>query len=218
MTVNRRHWLSFAMAFGLETLLIVSVMIWAGRHITPTVQEVTPLTIELAEEKLIEKKPVPVEPPKPQRTSKIQANTIPPTPSAAPQKIQTVSNDAPTFTTTKSEPTATTAPSPPAPAVAAPAPPSSPDPALAYNAKLAAAVQAAFEVPGSAKALSFKGRTRMEFNLNDGRVSAIRVIQSSGLSAVDRAAIKAVEMASYPLPPATLQNKEGLYQIWVACY
>lgn len=91
------------------------------------------------------------------------------------------------------------------------------DPTIAYNAKLAAAVQAAFEVPATAAALNFKGRTRVEFNLLDGVVSAIRVVQASGLGATDRAAIKAVQTASFPPPPQALQGKSGTYQIWVAC-
>ena len=111
------------------------------------------------------------------------------------------------------------APLPQAPA-AAPVTPPSPvvDPALAYNVKLAAAVQAAFVVPGPAAALGFKGRARVEFHLRDGVVSNAKIIQASGLGAVDRAALKAVEMASFPAPPATLVGKEGVYQIWVACY
>ncbi len=219
LTLNRRHWQSFAVAFGLESLLIVGTLLWAGQHITPIEREVIPLTLEMAVAPLLEKKPALAEPPKLKTTPtpKPQVNTNPPPVSAAAPKVQTVSNDASVQAVTKTEPTATTAPSTPA-AAASPATPALPDPALAYNVKLAAAVQAAFEVPGTAKALSFKGRARMEFSLHDGKVSAIRVLQTSGLSAVDRAATKAVETASYPLPPAGLQNKDGVYQIWVACY
>ena len=89
---------------------------------------------------------------------------------------------------------------------------------MAYNVKLAAAVQAAFVVPGPAAALGFKGRARVEFHLRDGVVSNAKIIQGSGLGAVDRAALKAVEMASFPVPPTALVGKEGVYQIWVACY
>jgi periplasmic protein TonB len=218
MSVNRRHWQSLAVALGLESLLIVGTFIWAGQHTSPIDREVIPLTLEMAEVPVPEKKPAPPEVPKTEPTPKIQPKSAPTPPSAAAPKVQTVLNDTPAPAATKAEPPGTTTPSAPAPAVAAPAAPAAVDPALAYNIKLAAAVQAAFEVPGSAKALSFKGRARMEFSLHDGKVSAIRVLQSSGLSAVDRAATKAVEMASYPLPPAGLQNKEGVYQIWVACY
>jgi periplasmic protein TonB len=118
-------------------------------------------------------------------------------------------------------PTAYTVPAAPAARPLAPPPPppvaATVDPSPAYNAKLAAAVQAVFEVPAAAAALDFKGRTRVEFSLRDGVVSAVRVIQTSGLGAADRAAIKAVQAAVYPAPPAPLQGKENSYQIWVAC-
>jgi TonB family protein len=219
LSVNHRHWQSFAMAFGLESLLIGSTLIWAGQHIAP-ISKVIPLTLEMAVEPLREKVPERAEPPKnktyPPPKPQVNTNLQPVSPSAP--KVQSVSNDASVSAASKTETPAATAPSTPTLASASPATQPAPDPALAYNIKLAAAVQAAFEVPGTAKALSFKGRTRMEFSLHDGKVTAIRVIQSSGLSAVDRAATKAVESASYPLPPAGLQNKEGVYQIWVACY
>lgn len=91
------------------------------------------------------------------------------------------------------------------------------DPAMiaAYNSKLNAAVQAAFRVPAAAADIGFKGRVRVEFALRDGVVSDIRILQPSGLSMVDRAAITAVESAKYPLPPQVLQGKNGTYQIWV---
>jgi len=119
------------------------------------------------------------------------------------------------------KPTVFSAPAPlPQPPAAAPVMPPAPvvDPALAYNVKLAAAVQAAFVVPGPAAALGFKGRARVEFHLRDGVVSNAKIIQASGLGVVDRAALKAVEVASFPVPPTSLVGKEGVYQIWVACY
>jgi outer membrane biosynthesis protein TonB len=91
------------------------------------------------------------------------------------------------------------------------------DPSAAYNAQLAAAVQAAFQVPLAAQELAFKGRTRVEFLLRDGRISSPRIIQGSGLGVADRAAIKAVQSAVYPSPPDNLKGKDGIYQIWVAC-
>lgn len=218
MPVNRRHWQSFAMAFGLESLLIVGTLTWAGQHIAPMTRDVIPLTLETAAAPLVEKKQLPAELPKINHPPKTSVIHNAPSASLSPPKVQAVSNDPPQQLPTKSESTTSATPSTQTPSIAAPAAQATPDPTLAYNVKLAAAVQAAFDVPGSAKALSFKGRARMEFSLHDGKVSAIRVLQSSGLSAVDRAAIKAVESASYPAPPAALQNKEGVYQIWVACY
>jgi protein TonB len=92
------------------------------------------------------------------------------------------------------------------------------DPAIAYNVELTKAVQAAFKVPGSAAALGFKGRARIGFTLLDGTVSAITLIQSSTLGAVDRAALNAVEKAEYPAAPEGLQGMQGIYEIWVECF
>ena len=139
-----------------------------------------------------------------------------PVPSPAPE-LSSVSNPEPVVTVpTPTSVLAVKSAPPPPPTLAQPAA-TAVDPAVAYNAKLAVAVQAAFEVPATAAALNFKGRARVEFNLLDGLVSAIRVVQPSGLGVADRAAIKAVQTASFPTPPPALQGKLGTYQIWVAC-
>jgi periplasmic protein TonB len=93
------------------------------------------------------------------------------------------------------------------------------DPGLlaAYNQKLTAAVQAAFHAPSVASDMGFKGRVRIEFTLRDGVVTNVRVDVPSGLTAVDRAAVHAVQVANYPIPPQALIGKNGTYQIWVAC-
>jgi protein TonB len=93
------------------------------------------------------------------------------------------------------------------------------DPAIlaAYDAKLTAAVQAAFHVPGTAADMGFKGRVQVEFTMRNGVLTNVRVDVPSGLAAVDRAAVRAVQTANYPLPPQVLIGKDGTYQIWVAC-
>jgi protein TonB len=211
---QKRQWQSLAMALGVESVLMVGVMGWAFQHLPAVPTEVIPLSIEVLmekpPEKLAAREPPPKikTPPSPQSVSRPQTETPPP---LAQQPTVSESHAVQQQLTKEAVPATAPAhaPQPVAPAV---------DPALAYNVKLAAAVQAAFEVPGSAKALSFKGKARVEFHLHDGVASAIRVIQSSGLGAVDRAAMKAVEVAKFPLPPAELKNKESTYQIWVACF
>ena len=158
----------------------------------------------------------PPKPPKVQETQPKVKAVVPVVP-AVPE-VRPPEEPAPSVV---AKPTAFSAPAPlPQPPAVAPVNPPAPvvDPALAYNVKLAAAVQAAFVVPGPAAALGFKGRARVEFHLRDGIVSNAKIIQASGLGAVDRAALKAVEMASFPVPPPALVGKEGVYQIWVACY
>lgn len=208
-----RHWQSFAIALGMEALLAVVVIGWAFQHLPTTPPEVIPLNIETVVsqtveiQKTLESKTKPSLQPNPKPAPQTQFNTA------------QVPQDAPVEPHVAQQPLTKESPLPSVPAVKTPQITSpAVDPALAYNVKLAAAVQAAFEVPGSAKALAFKGKARLEFTLNEGMASAIRVIQSSGLGAVDRAAIKAVESATFPLPPSELKNKVGTYQIWVACF
>ena len=193
--------------------MAVALMSVVLQHMPTTPVEVIPLSIESAPYKMPEKQAAP-EPrpqqfaqPNPKLAPRVQSDVAQPlaqqTTPGESHSLQPVSKDS----VSPSTPTQT-------PPIASP----TVDPALAYNVKLAAAVQAAFEVPGSAKALAFKGRARVEFTLHEGMASAIRVIQGSGLGAVDRAAIKAVESATFPLPPVELKNKVGTYQIWIACF
>jgi protein TonB len=210
---QKRHWQSFAMALGIEFLLAMMVAGWTLQHLPTMRTEVIPLSIEMLMDEpsqaMVTPKPSPQTPAKP--NPKITPSPRPDTPQTVAQP--TLGNESHAAPSVMKETSANAMPSH-APQAVTP----TIDPALAYNVKLAAAVQAAFEVPGSAKALSFKGKARVEFNLHDGVASAIRVVQSSGLGAVDRAAVKAVEIANFPLPPAELKSKEGIYQIWVACF
>lgn len=210
---QKRHWQSFAMALGLELSLAVVVIGGVWQHMPMTPAEVIPLYMDVLMATPLEKPAQPTPISKPVVQSNAQTTPRPQQEAPQPMTPQAVPSESQVVSTVAKE----SAP-PSAPVLAAPMATSSVDPALAYNVKLAAAVQAAFHVPGSAKALSFKGKARMEFVLHDGVASAIRVVQSSGLGAVDRAAIKAVESAMFPLPPAELKNKVGTYQIWVACF
>ncbi len=99
--------------------------------------------------------------------------------------------------------------------VAAPPPAASAAPSAEYIAKVRAAVQAAFEYPMAARAQDFKGRARVAFNLNDTRPSGARVVVSSGMGIVDRAALKAVEGASYPPAPEALSHAAQSFEVWV---
>ena len=215
---ERRPWQAFGSALGLEVLVIGVLMAWLAAHTPAPIETAVPLSIEALAAPALEKprepekiKPPPVVPPKP------LLRAVTPTPPAP----------VPTPVVAAVTPPVSAAPSPiaaaaPAPATAAPAVPAPAtvaanvvDPAQAYNAKLTAAAQAAFEVPGAVTALAFKGRARVEFNLRDAQASGIHIVQTSGLGAMDRAALKAVQNAAFPQPPASLQGKELRYQIWV---
>ena len=198
-------------------------MVWVVMHPPQELEQVIPLVMTMLEEPKVEK-PLPPKPPEiksPPLSAKVV--TTPPkpqtpvTPEVRPVQEVTppVVAQANAFSTPVLAATPP-APPPPPPVVSPPLP--AVDPALAYNLKLAAAVQAAFVVPGPASALGFKGRARVEFHLRDGVASNAKIVQPSGLGAVDRAALKAVEVAAFPAPPPPLAGKEGIYQIWVACF
>ena len=211
-------WSSLGSALLIELALVGLAVGWVIMHPHEEIVQVMPLVMSM----LDAPKEVLAPPTKPPKVQEIQpkvkaAVAVVPALPAVPE-VRPPEEPAPPVV---AKPTAFSAPAPlPQPPAAAPVNTPAPavDPALAYNVKLAAAVQAAFVVPGPAAALGFKGRARVEFHLRDGIVSNAKIIQASGLGAVDRAALKAVEMASFPVPPPALVGKEGVYQIWVACY
>lgn len=223
-----RQWQALGSALGIEAAVVGLFIAWMATHPPQQPETVIPLTLELppVTAQRQEKPPEPtVHPTLP--TAKQPPRTALPQPSA--RQASPATSPAPDLPTTPT-PTQIPAPSLPVTAMAPSHPPAAPPPApvqpppapavdlaAAYNAKLAAAVQAAFEVPAAAEALGFKGRTRVEFSLRDGAVAGIRVVQTSGLGAADRAAVKAVQSANYPPPPAGLPSKDASYQIWVAC-
>ncbi|NMW22067.1 MAG: TonB family protein [Chlorobiaceae bacterium] len=89
------------------------------------------------------------------------------------------------------------------------------DPLTEYAAKVKAAVQEAIEYPAAANNMRTKSRARVEFSLRDGLQQNPHIIVSSGLSVFDHAAIRAVEIARYPLPPPLLSGQTKLFQVWV---
>jgi TonB family protein len=210
---QKRLWRSLTLALGLEVLVAFVVLGLTLQHKPTTSSEVIPLSIETLMDTPPDKRVMPEPARKPSVQTITKATIRTPQDVLQPATQQAVPSESPSVQTVRNETAA-----PAAPAQTPPMTSHTLDPALAYNVKLAAAVQAAFEVPGSAKALAFKGKSRVEFTLHDGVATSIRVIQGSGLGAVDRAAIKAVESATFPMPPVELKNKVGTYQIWVACF
>jgi protein TonB len=216
-------WSSLGSALLIELGVVGAVMVWVVMHPPQELEQVIPLVMSMLEEPKVEK-PLPPKPPEikpPPVQAKVVPTPIKPQMPVSPEVRPVQEVTPPVVAQANAFSTPVVAASPPAPPPPPPVvSPSAPavDPALAYNQKLAAAVQAAFVVPGPASALGFKGRARVEFHLRDGVASNAKIIQPSGLGAVDRAALKAVEVAAFPAPPAALAGKEGVYQIWVACF
>ncbi len=237
---------AFAAALGIELCLALALFAWLVARPTQMPAPVVPLRIEPLPSPEPEKpapkppeapptpppppaKPVATPPPAKPLQRPLPPSTVPPPPApaataapAAPLTPSPAPAPAPEPVAARSAPVAARS-APVAPA-AAPTPPPAPpppasgaDPAIAYNAKLAAAVQAVYQVPPTATDLEFRGRTRVEFSLRDAVVGNTKVVQSSGLAAADRAAVKAVQSANFPAPPEALQGKEGQYHIWVNC-
>lgn len=59
------------------------------------------------------------------------------------------------------------------------------------------------------------GRTRVAFEYRDGAVSGARVVVSSGVALLDRAALAAVRDANYPKPEPAFAGKTLTEQLWV---
>jgi protein TonB len=78
-----------------------------------------------------------------------------------------------------------------------------------------AAIQAAVRYPESARMAGISGRTRVAFQYRDGVVSNVRVVVSSGVALLDRAALAAVASAAYPKPEPAFVGKTLTEQLWV---
>ncbi|WP_156970531.1 TonB family protein [Andreprevotia chitinilytica] len=159
------------------------------------------------------KPPAPkVQPPKP-APHPPQAKPRPAAAAAAP----THSEPAPAATDPLENKAATSTPAEPAPPP--PPPPSSsskgPSPSDIFIGKLRAAVQAAVIYPASLRQLGLAGQAEVAFMYQDGAVRDVRISRSSGVGAMDRAAIAAVTAATMPPPPAELQGREHAYVVTV---
>lgn len=212
-----RLWRSFGVALCLEVGFVAVVVAWVASHPPKLPELVIPLSIEAIAPAEPEKPPIPVKQPLPlpqpqlQPPRPISPVTPLPQPAPVPTPVPAVPVQASTAPVTQAVATPSPAPAP----IMRSVPVQAVDPTLAYNAKLTAAAQAAFEVPGTVTALNFKGRTRVGFKLRDAVPFSIAIVQSSGLGAMDRAATKAVQTAAFPQPPVALQGQELSYEIWV---
>jgi periplasmic protein TonB len=113
-------------------------------------------------------------------------------------------------------------------AFAQPSPPPPPPPTsgqvdkeLEFSARVKVAIQAAVSYPLAARQMGYKGKATVEFIFRDGGVSQTQVVQSSGLSMIDNAALAAVSAARFPSPPDSLKGKAIPYRVtvlfdWVA--
>ncbi len=139
---------------------------------------------------VVQPKPIPKPVPKPTPRPiphPVQHHPLPPKPLLA----KTPAPQAPVYTPPVTPP--------------APPPPPAPSPAARqaaidnYAAMLRARVQANARVPDSVRMMHVSGTAVISFRLTpSGHLLSAHVAQSSGIGAINRAALKAVEIASYP--------------------
>ncbi|MGV7215386.1 energy transducer TonB [Bradyrhizobium sp. UFLA05-112] len=84
-----------------------------------------------------------------------------------------------------------------------------------FQGQMRRAVESALVYPASARASGQHGRARVMFDFLDGRVSAIRLAQSSGSALLDQAALATVRSAHYPLPPPELSHQTLHLSVYV---
>lgn len=203
--VGQGHVSAFKWVVIGEVLLVVLLVLanylgWLDRK--PELHEVMKLDLTNAP---IEPKP----PTPPKRTPPPQPPKVVPTPQKVlpPEPIKTPVVQAPEPTPFVEKPI-----TPPPPAAS----PSRNETILAdYTSKVRAAVQAALVYPRAAEELGYTGRVRVEFRLQNGHPADARVMISSKVSMFDRAALQAVQSASYPPPPEFLLGQSRLFQVWV---
>ena len=210
---GRPRWQALGMTAAIEAAIVVALLVGAARHVQhdePVVLSVnlmTPTAPPVAQPPL----PKPDVPPPRARSLSLPEVRLPVVPEPAPVAAPSppVASPPTQAVVHTSEPVAAPVAPPPPPAASA-------APSAEYIAKVRAAVQGAFEYPMAAKAQDFKGRARVAFNLNDTRPSGARIVVSSGMNIVDRAALKAVEGASYPPAPEALSHAEQAFEVWVS--
>ena len=209
---SRPRWRAFGMAAAIEAAIVVAMLAGAARHVQH--DEPVVLSIDLVAPTVPPVAPTPL--PKPDiPPPRVKSLSLPEmTPPVVPEPAPALP---PLPTSPPAQAVAHAAESVAAPVAAPPPPPAaSAAPSAEYIAKVRAAVQGAFEYPMAAKAQDFKGRARVAFSLDDTHPSSARIVVSSGMNIVDRAALKAVEGASYPPAPEALSLAEQAFEVWVS--
>ncbi len=210
-TSSRPRWKALGLAAGLEAAIVVAVLYGAARHVQHAEPEVLSVSLmaPTTPPTVLTPPPKPDVPPPRAKSLAVPELPLPVVTEPTPAPPPPVASPAP-------QPVVARAAEPVAVPVAPPPPAASAVPSAEYIAKVRAAVQNAFEYPMAAKAQDFKGRARVAFSLNDTRPSGARILISSGMGIVDKAALKAVEGASYPPAPEALSRTEQAFEVWVS--
>ncbi|MFL9868950.1 TonB family protein [Paraburkholderia fungorum] len=221
---RRRIYLAAALAFVVEAgVLAGAYLMLTHRHVAQAERPAMVLTLAPAAAPTPAPAALPLVPPaaprpqpqpQPQPVHRLervvtQRPALPaPAPAAPPEP-----EPAPTVqSATPTEPPAVSHPPPPAPVTAAATPAK---PGASFEAALRAAIQSALHYPESARMGGIAGRTRVAFDYRDGAISDARVVVSSGVGLLDRAALAAVRDAACPKPEPAFAGKTLSEQLWV---
>ena len=214
---SRGRWpAALALALLIEATLL-GTLAWLGTHQAPPPPP--PVEITLSQPKPAVPKPPPLKPPPPKpQPPKPQPRPRPhpahPHPKPLPPPPQPRALIPPPSPQPAAKPAMPVAPPPPPP----PAPVAHPDLAatrLSFEGALREAIQAAVRFPEAARLMHVGGRVLVSFDFLDGKVSQVRVAQSSGVDMLDTAALAAVREAPYPPTPAALASQSMRFRIWV---
>jgi protein TonB len=91
------------------------------------------------------------------------------------------------------------------------------DAVASFHGQVRQAVQTAVDshYPAAARMLRQQGQTEVSFDYQDGVVTDIQVVQSSGFALLDNAAVATVRDARYPTPPPSLLHQQLNFAVWV---
>ncbi|MDE2290303.1 MAG: TonB family protein [Burkholderiales bacterium] len=214
---GKRLFRAAALAIVVEALLLGGGYLFLSRKpVAPPPVPITLLAIAQAPKPvpappkpLAPVSPPPVKPPPPvRRVIHHVVHTARPKPQPMP-KAPAPPPPAPAPATQAAPPPVPQPPPPPAAPVAAAAPGAN------FASALRAAIQAALRYPVAARMGGMTGRTRVAFDYRDGVVSHVRVVISSGVGLLDRAALAAVREAAVPKPKPAFAGKTFAEQLWV---
>jgi protein TonB len=195
---------SYVLAAFLEVVLLAGIWHFLER---PAPKHDQDDTTEIA---MVEAPPTPA-PPKPVPPPPPPPKVIEP-PKVVPKIFHVIPRPAPMVVPPMVLPPEITAPPPPPPP---PAPAVNAEVVDRFHAEVFAAIQAAIVYPPTAKMMKQQGRAKVAFTLTHGHAEGAQLIQSSGVAAIDTAALAAVRDATYPAPPPEMAGKPLSFAVFV---
>jgi protein TonB len=212
------------LAAALEAALLTGTSLYLGKSAPQPERPIEVVQLDLTQLPEPEPpKPAEPEPPKPPTPEPPKPPEAKPKPviHQAPQPVRSAQPQLPTPVGPVSD-----VPSDFATPVQPPAPPPPPPPPAASGAvkatpaellaaELNAAVQATVKYPAAARMMGLVGHTRLVFDYQSGRITNVRILQSSGRELLDAAALDALNSAVIPPPPKEIGDQLVNFSITV---